>query len=75
VPARASGQGVLAVNAVPWGTVVVNGVALAETPLAVDLPAGRYRVRVSHDTHGSDERVVEVVAGRRTRINATYRTR
>ena len=39
VPAASSGQGVLSVNAVPWGTVVVNGVRLGEAPLDVRLPA------------------------------------
>jgi hypothetical protein len=69
VPAASSGQGVLSVNAVPWGTVVVNGVRLGEAPLDVRLPAGRYRVRVDHPK-GADSRTVTITAGRRTHVLA-----
>ncbi|WP_242344523.1 protein kinase domain-containing protein [Anaeromyxobacter terrae] len=69
VPATSSGQGLLGVNAVPWGTVHVNGVRLGETPLDVRLPAGRYRVRVDHPK-GADVRVVTITPGRRTVVLA-----
>ena len=69
VPAASSGHGILGVNAVPWGTVVVNGVRLGETPLDVRLPAGRYRVRVDHPK-GADVRTVTIAVGRRTDVLA-----
>jgi hypothetical protein len=61
------------VNATPWGTVSVNGEKLESTPLAMDLPAGRYRLHVEHPSKGSDDRLVKIEAGRRQRIDAIYR--
>jgi PEGA domain-containing protein len=69
VPPASSGHGVLGVNAVPWGTVLVNGVRLGEAPLDVRLPAGRYRVRVDHPK-GADVRTVTIAVGRRTDVLA-----
>jgi tRNA A-37 threonylcarbamoyl transferase component Bud32 len=74
VPPASSGHGVLGVNAVPWGTVFVNGVRVGETPLDVRLPAGRYRVRVEHPK-GADTRVIDVAPGRRTQVLARPRGR
>ncbi|ABS25603.1 serine/threonine-protein kinase [Anaeromyxobacter sp. Fw109-5] len=74
VPPASSGHGVLGVNAVPWGTVFVNGVRVGETPLDVRLPAGRYRVRVEHPK-GADTRVIDVAPGRRTQVLARPRAR
>jgi hypothetical protein len=67
VPPRASGQGVLSVNATPWGRVFVNGRELGEAPLDVELPAGRYRVRVQNQS-AREEKLVVVAAGRREEL-------
>ena len=64
VPAPASGLGVLSVNATPWGQVFVNGREVGEAPLDVELPAGRYRVRVQNRS-AHEERLVVVAAGKR----------
>jgi hypothetical protein len=63
-PPASSGQGVLSVNATPWGIVSLNGVALGDAPLAVRLPAGRYRLRVELPNR-VDSRVVTISAGER----------
>jgi hypothetical protein len=55
---------VLSVNATPWGRVVVNGRAIGETPLDVELPAGRYRVRIL-GPRSNVERTLLVRAGSR----------
>jgi hypothetical protein len=67
-PRRESGEGILAVNAVRWGTVVVNGFQLGETPLEVRVRAGRHRVRVDRNRQRGPEVVVTVEAGQRTKL-------
>jgi serine/threonine-protein kinase len=66
LPAEASGEGVLAVNATPWATLLVDGRRLGDTPREVRLPAGRHRVRVEHPRLGSVETSVEIRPGRRS---------
>lgn len=67
-PPAASGEGILAVNASPWGAVIVNGVPLGETPREVRLPAGSHRVRIERPNRPSVEEDVTVEAGRRTKL-------
>jgi hypothetical protein len=70
-PAPETGDGVLAVNANPWGSVSLNGGGrLGETPLSVRLPAGRYRVTVERRGAVVLARTVAIVAGRRTAVVA-----
>jgi len=66
LPAAASGEGVLAVNATPWATLVVDGRRLGDTPREVRLPAGLHRVRVEHPRLGAVETSVEIRPGRRS---------
>jgi hypothetical protein len=68
VPPRASGQGILAVNATPWARVRVNGHAVGETPLEVRLPAGRHRVRIDRKGRPAVDELVLVEAGARATI-------
>jgi serine/threonine-protein kinase len=68
LPPRASGQGILSVNAVPWGIVRVNGFAVGETPQEMRLPAGRHRVRIERSGQRAVEEVVAVKAGARTML-------
>jgi ferric-dicitrate binding protein FerR (iron transport regulator) len=65
IPPEASGQGILFVNATPWGTVFVNGFDVGETPQQVRLPAGRHRVRVARPNQRGVETEVTVEAGQR----------
>jgi serine/threonine-protein kinase len=68
VPRRASGQGILSVNAIPWGFVRVNGHAVGETPQELRLPAGRHRVRIERKGHRAIDELVSVKAGARTKL-------
>jgi PEGA domain len=56
------------VNATPWGTVVVDGVALGDSPQEMRVRAGRHRVRVDRKGQRGPESVVTVPAGRRTQV-------
>jgi serine/threonine-protein kinase len=68
VPPRDSGDGILSVNAIPWGTVSVNGHAVGDTPQEMRLPAGRHRVRIERTGRRTVEEVVTVRAGARTKL-------
>ena len=68
VPPRASGQGILSVNAIPWGFVRVNGHAVGDTPQELRLPAGRHRVRIERKGHRSIDELVTVKPGARTKL-------
>jgi serine/threonine-protein kinase len=68
VPPRASGEGVLSVNAIPWGTVSVNGHAIGDTPQEMRLPAGRHRIRIERKGRHTVDELVTVRAGARTKL-------
>ncbi|HVP67440.1 MAG TPA: serine/threonine-protein kinase [Anaeromyxobacteraceae bacterium] len=68
LPDASSGDGVLFVNTVPWAEVRVDGRPVGDTPRELRLGAGRHRLRLSHPSLGSLERVVEVRAGERVRF-------
>jgi hypothetical protein len=68
VPPRASGDGILSVNAIPWGTVKVDGHAVGDTPQEMRLPAGRHRIRIERKGHRTVDEVVTVRAGARTKL-------
>ena len=68
VPPAASGQGILSVNATPWGLVRVNGHEIGDTPQSIRLPAGRHRVRIERKGHRTVDELVTVKAGKRTKI-------
>jgi serine/threonine-protein kinase len=65
-PAPATGEGLLVVNATPWGTLLVDGRRVGDTPREVRLPAGSHRVRVEHPRLGAVDATVEIAPGRRT---------
>jgi hypothetical protein len=56
------------VNAIPWGTVSVNGRAVGDTPQEMRLPAGRHRVRIERTGRRAVEEIVTVRAGARTKF-------
>jgi hypothetical protein len=68
LPPAASGDGILSVNATPWGRLRVDGVAVGDTPHELRLPAGRHRVRIERKGRPPLEVVVVVKAGRRTQL-------
>ncbi len=73
LPAPASGNGILSVNASPWGTIYVDGREVGHTPRELQLQAGRHRVRVVHPTQGAWAQTVVVTAGRRSRLHARFK--
>lgn len=66
-PAPESGDGVLVVEADPFGEFSVDGRAMGETPGECRVKAGTYLVRVEHPRFGSREARVTVASGRRAR--------
>ncbi len=73
LPRAASGDGILSVNASPWGTVFVDGQKVGHTPREVRVPAGRHRLRVVHPTKGAWEKAVVVPAGGRLRKHVEFK--
>jgi serine/threonine-protein kinase len=67
-PRADSGEGILLVNATPWGRVVVDGTFLGDSPREMRIRAGRHRVRVDVKGQRGVETVVTVPAGRRVQI-------
>jgi hypothetical protein len=72
LPAAPTGLGVLAVTASPWGVVSVDGRELGETPRELRLGEGYYRLKVAHPTLGVREKVIVVVAGRRSMVSVPF---
>jgi hypothetical protein len=68
VPSVASGQGILSVQATPWGTVRVNGREIGDTPQSIRLPAGVHRVRIERHGHTIADERETVKAGKRIKI-------
>ena len=68
VPSASSGEGLLSVNATPWGLLRVDGNAVGDTPQEIRLPAGRHRVRVERKGQRPVDVVVTVKAGARTML-------
>jgi hypothetical protein len=68
VPSASSGQGLLSVQATPWGTVRVNGHEVGDTPQSIRLPAGAHRVRIERNGRKITDELVSVKAGKRTKI-------
>jgi serine/threonine-protein kinase len=66
VPAE---PGYLSVNAIPWGSVYLDGRPIGNTPqLDVTVPPGTHRLRVERDGFRPYERAIEVAPGQRLRI-------
>ncbi|MEY2668676.1 MAG: hypothetical protein RJA59_1314 [Pseudomonadota bacterium] len=68
LPPAATGEGILFVNAQPWAEIHLDGRAEGYTPREMRLAAGRHRLRLVHPTRGTVERVAEVRAGERLRV-------
>jgi serine/threonine-protein kinase len=55
----------LTVHAAPWASVHVDGTALGDTPVTVELAPGRHRVRAVHPRAGEVEEVLDLAPGER----------
>jgi hypothetical protein len=71
-PVRSSGDGVLTIDADPYGDVFVNGRPYGETPGECRLAADTYAVRVVHPQYGTREASITVRPGERTRWTAEF---
>jgi len=61
--------GLLSVNAIPWGSVFLDGRPVGNTP-EIDLPVapGPHRLRVEREGYRPYERMIDVASGQRLRI-------
>jgi serine/threonine protein kinase len=71
-PRTGTGNGVLTIEADPFGDVFVNDSPYGETPGECLVAAGAYKVRVVHPELGAREARVVVKAGMRTRWTADF---
>ena len=69
VDPRDADPGLLSVNAIPWGSVYLDGRAVGNTP-EIDLPVapGPHRLRVEREGYRPYERMINVASGQRLRI-------
>jgi PEGA domain len=74
--AAPGGDPVLVVTSRPEGArVTVNGIGWGLTPITVrHLPQGPQRVRLTKDQYLSEERVVQLGAGRNNVVNVSLRS-
>jgi hypothetical protein len=71
-PSAETGEGVLGVDAEPFGEFSLDGRVYGETPGECRVAAGSYAVRVQHPRYGTREARVMVRAGERTRWTADF---
>ena len=68
-PARHLEPGFLSVNAIPWGSVYLDGRPVGNTPqIDLRVAAGPHRLRVERDGYRPYDRVIDVASGQRLRI-------
>ena len=61
--------GLLSVNAIPWGSVYLDGQRIGNTPQSDRTVApGRHRLRVEREGYRPYDRVIDVASGQRLRI-------
>jgi hypothetical protein len=71
VPSTAK-LGYLTVNAVPYGTVSIDGVEAGDTPLVGrELPPGQHTVRITRDGFRPEVATVTITAGNEVRLSRT----
>jgi hypothetical protein len=59
----------VSVNAIPWGSVYVDGRPIGNTPqIDVALPPGTHRLRVERDGFRPYDRMIALAPGQRLRI-------
>src|SRR5437867_999362 len=68
-PARHLEPGFLSVNAIPWGSVYLDGRPVGNTPqIDLQVAAGPHRLRVEREGYRPYDRVIDVASGQRLRI-------
>jgi len=61
--------GLLSVNAIPWGSVYLDGQPIGNTPqIDRTIGPGRHRLRVERDGYRPYDRMIDVAPGQRLRI-------
>jgi len=61
--------GLLSVNAIPWGSVYLDGQAIGNTPqIDRTVGPGRHRLRVEREGYRPYDRMIDVASGQRLRI-------
>jgi len=61
--------GLLSVNAIPWGSVYLDGQPIGNTPqIDRTVAPGQHRLRVERDGYRPYDRVIDVASGQRLRI-------
>jgi len=66
---RYAQPGLLSVNAIPWGSVYLDGQAIGNTPqIDRTVAPGRHRLRVERDGYRPYDRMIDVASGQRLRI-------
>lgn len=68
-PAVRAEPGSLSINAIPWGSVYIDGRPMGNTPqLDLPVPPGQHKLRVERQGYRAYERVIDVAPGQRLRI-------
>jgi len=74
LPDPSSGEGLLQVNAIPWGNVFLDGDFVGETPLELRIRAGSYRVRLMGPKNATlRDDSVRVEPGKKLLVQASAR--
>jgi hypothetical protein len=60
------------VNAVPYGTVAIDGIEMGDTPLVGrELPPGEHTVRITREGFRPEVATVTITAGNEVRLSRT----
>jgi len=66
---RRAEPAMLSVNAIPWGSVYLDGRPVGNTPqIDIAMPPGPHRLRVEREGFRPYDRIIEVASGQRLRI-------
>ncbi len=67
-------SGLVSLNALPWGTVLIDGKSVGDTPIGnLEVPIGPHRIAFQHPELGEETRSVLITAGAVTRLSVDLR--